>query len=147
MFIGCQIEKLHNQLHLLSGKHMLKFCPMQDILPCEPLLKSFLSFLFLKNGSTPASFVFFSSFQIQFYRKSVDFNRIRTQIVGVEGEHTDHLTTTTAALFSTGESRTHVLTIVKRACWPLRRHLQCICSFSFWPAFLLFCSFSQFNDK
>ena len=43
-------------------------------------------------------FVYFRSFQIQFYRKIVDSSRIRTQIVGVEGEHADHLTTTTTVL-------------------------------------------------
>ena len=28
--------------------------------------------------------------------KTVDFSRIRTQVIGVEGNHADHLTTTTA---------------------------------------------------
>ena len=41
-------------------------------------------------------FVYFCSFQKQFYRKIVDLSRIRTRIVGVEGKHADHLTTTTA---------------------------------------------------
>ena len=40
-------------------------------------------------------FLFFRSFQTQFYRKMADFSGIRSQIVGVEGEHADHLTTTT----------------------------------------------------
>ena len=40
--------------------------------------------------------VYFRSFQQQFYRKIVDLSGIRTRIVGVEGEHADHLTTTTA---------------------------------------------------
>ena len=35
-------------------------------------------------------FVYFSSFQQQFYRKIVDFNGNRTRIVGVEDEHSDH---------------------------------------------------------
>ena len=35
-------------------------------------------------------FVYFRSFQIQIFQKN-----FRTRIVGVEGEHTDHLTTTT----------------------------------------------------
>ena len=48
------------------------------------------------NGLTLAFFVYFRSFQKQFYRKFVGFSWIWTQIVGVEGEHTDHLTTTTA---------------------------------------------------
>ena len=40
--------------------------------------------------------VYFSHFQPQFYRKLVDFSGNRTQIVRVEGENVDHLTTTTA---------------------------------------------------
>jgi len=39
--------------------------------------------------------VYFRSFQT-IYKKSVDFSRIRTQIVGVKDKHADHLTTTTA---------------------------------------------------
>ena len=40
-------------------------------------------------------FVYFCSFQDQFNRKIVDFSGVRTQIVGVEGMHVNHLTTTT----------------------------------------------------
>ena len=43
-------------------------------------------------------FVYFYAFPIQFYRKIVDFSEIRSQIVGVDAEHADHLTTTTARL-------------------------------------------------
>ena len=50
----------------------------------------------LKNGRSPASFLYFRSFQQQFYSKIVDYSRNRTRIVGVEGEHADHLTTTMA---------------------------------------------------
>ena len=39
---------------------------------------------------------FFVLFKHKFYRKIVGFSRIRTWIVGVEGEHADPLTTTTA---------------------------------------------------
>ena len=39
--------------------------------------------------------VYFRSFQT-IYKKSVDFSRIRTQIVGVKDKQPDHLTTTTA---------------------------------------------------
>ena len=54
-------------------------------------------YFFLKNGPTPASFLFiFVLFNNNFYRKIVDLSGIRTRIVGVEGEHADHLTTTTA---------------------------------------------------
>ena len=42
-------------------------------------------------------FVYFRSFQTQnFTEKTVGFSGIRTRIVGVEGQHSDHLTTTTA---------------------------------------------------
>ena len=47
-------------------------------------------------GQPRPLFVYFRSFQQQFYRKIVDHSGIRTRIVGVEGEHADHLTTTTA---------------------------------------------------
>ena len=40
-----------------------------------------------------------NSFQTQFYRKTVGFSGIQTRIVGVEGEHADHLTTTEALLW------------------------------------------------
>ena len=49
-------------------------------------------------GQSRPIFVYFRSFQIQFYRNNLDLSGIRTQIVRVEGEHTDHLTTTTAHL-------------------------------------------------
>ena len=41
-------------------------------------------------------FVYFRSFQQQFYRKVLDFSGNRTRIVKVEGEHADQWTTTTA---------------------------------------------------
>ena len=47
-------------------------------------------------GQPRPLFVYFRSFQEQFYRKIVDLSGIWTRIVGVEGEHADHLTTTTA---------------------------------------------------
>ena len=42
------------------------------------------------NGPTQASVCLFSFFSTTILRKIVDFCRIRTQIVGVEGKHTDH---------------------------------------------------------
>ena len=46
------------------------------------------------NGPTPASFLcIFVLFKLKFYIKTVGFSGIRTWIVGVEGEHADHLTT------------------------------------------------------
>ena len=57
----------------------------------------FLSIPFLKKMGQPRLlFVYFRAFQIQFYRKNVVFSGSRTQIVGVECKHADHLTTTTA---------------------------------------------------
>ena len=41
-------------------------------------------------------FVYFSSFPTQILYNTVGLSGIRTRIVGVEGEHADHLTTTTA---------------------------------------------------
>ena len=44
-----------------------------------------------------ASFLFiFVLFKHNLYRKTVGVSGIRTRIIGVEGEHADHLTTTTA---------------------------------------------------
>ena len=50
--------------------------------------------VFLKWLS-PAFFHLFSFFSVNFQNKTVYFNRIRTRM-GIEGEHADHLTTTTA---------------------------------------------------
>ena len=51
--------------------------------------------MFLKNGPTSAFFVYLSLFRTQIlHKKAVGFSEIRTWIIGVEGEHTDHLTTT-----------------------------------------------------
>ena len=52
--------------------------------------------LFYKVGQPLPLFVYFCSLQTQYYRKTVGFSGIRTRIVGVEGEHTNHLITTTA---------------------------------------------------
>ena len=50
----------------------------------------FVFFFFKKLGQPRPLFVYFRSFQQQFYRKIVDFSGNRTRIVGVEGEHADH---------------------------------------------------------
>ena len=42
------------------------------------------------------SLFIFVLFKHSFYRKNLGFSGIRTRIVRVEGEHADHLTTTTA---------------------------------------------------
>ena len=53
--------------------------------------------MFYKSGSTKASFclfLFFSNTLLQ--KKTIGFSGIQTRIIGVEGEHADHLTTITA---------------------------------------------------
>ena len=48
-------------------------------------------------GPTPASFLFiFVLFKHNIIEKNLGFSRIRTRIVGEEGELADHMTTTTA---------------------------------------------------
>ena len=51
---------------------------------------------FLKNKPTPASFCFFRSFQTQNLQKNCRRERDSNSDRGVEGEHADRLTTTTA---------------------------------------------------
>ena len=52
---------------------------------------------FFKYGPTPASFLLiFVLFKYKFYRKTEGISGIQTRFVGVEGEHADHLTNTTA---------------------------------------------------
>ena len=52
---------------------------------------------FLLKWANPGLFLFiFILFKHKFYRKTVGFSRIRTQIIRVECEHADHLATTTA---------------------------------------------------
>ena len=55
----------------------------------------------LFKGLTQVSFCLFSFFSTKiFYRVIVDLSGILTHIVGVEGEHADHLTYTKARLSS-----------------------------------------------
>ena len=50
----------------------------------------------------PRPFCLFSFFlRTNFKEKTVGYSGIRTRMVGVEGEHADHLTTTAAQLLST----------------------------------------------
>ena len=54
-------------------------------------------YLFLVKQLNPGLFLFiFVLFNHKFYRKTVDVSVIGTRIIGVEGEHADDLTTTTA---------------------------------------------------
>ena len=59
--------------------------------------------IFFKMGQPRLLFVYFRSFQTQILWKTVGVSEIWTRIDGVEGKHSDHLTTTTA--------RTHKLKI------------------------------------
>ena len=53
--------------------------------------------LFLKNGPTLANFLFiFVLFKHKFYKKNCRLLWDSNRIVGIKGEHADHLTTTTA---------------------------------------------------
>ena len=57
--------------------------------------------LFFKKMGQPRPLLFiFVLFNNNFMRKFIDLSGIRTRIVGVEGEHADHLTTTTAQTFT-----------------------------------------------
>ena len=73
---------------------------------------------FLK-WANPGPFLFvFVLFKHKFYRKTACFSRIRTRIVRVEGEHADHLTTTTAlkivfTLITGSTPRTYIVKSVK----------------------------------
>ena len=58
-------------------------------------IRIFMQRFVLLNGPIPA---YFRSFHQQIYSKIEDYSGNRTQIVGVEGVHADHLTTTTTAL-------------------------------------------------
>ena len=49
-----------------------------------------------KKRAIPGLFLFIFFLQTIYRIKTLDFIRIRTRIVGVEDEHADHLTTTTA---------------------------------------------------
>ena len=55
----------------------------------------------IKNGPTPASFLFIFVLSDNNLQKIVDFSRIQTRIVGIEGKLTDLLTTISAVLSNT----------------------------------------------
>ena len=76
----------------------LKFQPVGLLIAFIPCTICTFEAVF-KSGPTPTSFCWFSLFlNAKFTEKTVGFSGIRTQIVAVEGEHADHLTTTTAQL-------------------------------------------------
>ena len=47
-------------------------------------------------GRSRRSLSYFRPFHNCFYRKIVDFSGIRARVIGIEGEHADHLIATTA---------------------------------------------------
>ena len=60
----------------------------------------------------PGLFLFiFVLFKHKFYRKTVGFSGIRTGIVRLEGEHADHLTTTTARVYIEQERLRHLAAV------------------------------------
>ena len=62
--------------------------------------ENIINYSFL-NGPTPASFCLFSFFpNTNCTEQTVGFSGIQTRIVGIEVEHTYHLTTTTAQIIS-----------------------------------------------
>ena len=70
-------------IHLSSSVvNLINALPTIKIVKYGPTQVSFCSFLFFSNTN--------------FTGKTEDFSGIQTRIVGVEGEHADHLTTTTA---------------------------------------------------
>ena len=55
-----------------------------------------IAIIFFKWANHGLFLFIFILFKHKFYRKTVGVSGIRTEIIGVEGEHADHLTTTTA---------------------------------------------------
>ena len=65
---------------------------------------------FLKWTFPGLFFTYFRSFQtIIWQNKTVELSRIQTRIIGVEGEHADHLPTTTALCFAVLDNTAMVL--------------------------------------
>ena len=70
----------------------LKSCPKSKK---SPNLVTLVSTQFLKMCQSRPLFVYFRSFQKQILQKKTEgFREIRIQIIGPEGKHDDHLTTT-----------------------------------------------------
>ena len=80
-FVNC-IEKTKMKIKRPGMSHLKKY-----------KMKDMAKFFLKKVGQPQPIFLFFSKNNLQ--KKTVYFSGIRTQIVGVEGEHADHLTTTT----------------------------------------------------
>ena len=50
--------------------------------------------IFKEIGQPLSPFCFFGHLKHKFYKRNVGCNEIRARIVGIEGEHADHMTTT-----------------------------------------------------
>ena len=90
----------------LSKSHSSLVTQPREYVPGQQTLKALSGFescwqriiqlcFFLKSWPLFCLFSFFSNTMLQ---KTVSFSGIRTRIVGIEGKHADHLTTTTAHL-------------------------------------------------
>ena len=70
---------------------------------------------YFEMGQLRPLFVYFRSFRTHILQKYVGDSGIQTQIVGVEGKHADHLTTTTTANESILFQHCIVITVLKFA--------------------------------
>ena len=97
MTSSCKIEfelwrlKLHDSLFWKASTEKQNWAPFS------------LSFIYAKYflWSNSGIFWLFSFFLNTIFQRSVDFSRIRTQIIGVEGKHVDDLTNTTTIILNT----------------------------------------------
>ena len=95
--VSCCVSNIPKLLQHMHGNIPFKSIPL------------FISFYFFVKWANPGLFLFiFVLFKHNIKEKTLGFSRIRTRIVGVEGEHADHLTTTTANLLLLKSSTPHL---------------------------------------
>ena len=83
-------------LWLSATSHVTNFRQLKCFISAKIVKQLYVdSLAVLFYGPNSASFLFIFVFQTQIYKKTVGLSGIRTLIVGVEGKHADHLTTTT----------------------------------------------------
>ena len=85
----------------LTKLHLMKFAWPESTNFYRPNLQlaNFRRWLFKRMGQPRPLFLYSRSFQTQIlHKKTVGLRGIRTRIVGVEGEHVDHLATSTTQL-------------------------------------------------
>ena len=81
---------LRQKINTIGSQFEAQIVGVNYVASCLGLIKKI-------NGPTPASFLLiFVLFKHKFYRKTVDVSGIQIRNIRVEGEHADHLTTTTA---------------------------------------------------